>query len=497
IDRSHEISTVVRVVERSGIRPLLGIRAKLQTRGVGRWAESGGSLSKFGLSTREMMRAVTQLRDHALLDSLQLLHFHMGSQVPSIRVFKEALREASRIYVELAKLGAPMRYLDTGGGLAVDYDGSNTNFHSSMNYSIQEYANDVVSAIQETCDKEGVEHPILLSESGRALVAHHAVLVFDVLDRNTITASDPAAPAKDSADVVRHLYETWQAIQRRNLLEPYHDAISLRDEAQQLFSLGFLDLEGRAQAERLFFCCCTRISRLLARAPRVPEELEGLERALADTYFCNFSVFQSMPDSWAVNQLFPILPIHRLAERPSRKGVLVDLTCDSDGKIDQFVDLHDVRDVLDLHEPNGKPYYLGAFLVGAYQEILGDLHNLFGDTNAIHVSVEDGGYRIDHVVTGDTVSEVLSYVEFDRRDLVAKVRQACEAAVRAGKMTTRETRTLLRRYEEGLNGYTYLVTDDAAPPTAPEATRRSDSSTSGANPGTPPPCTQSPAHPDA
>jgi len=501
VDRSHEIGTIIRVSGRSGIRPLLGIRAKLQTRGVGRWAESGGSLSKFGLSTREMMQAVEQLSDAGLLESLQLLHFHMGSQVPSIRVFKEALREAARLFVELANLGAPMRYLDAGGGLAVDYDGSNTNFHSSMNYSIQEYANDIVAALLETCDRAGVEHPIILTESGRALVAHHAVLVFDVLDRNEIAVGDPEEPPGDAPDVVKSLYYTWSSIDRRRMLEPYHDAISLRDEAQQLFNLGFLDLEGRAQAERLFFCCATRLRDLIASEPRVPEELHGLQRALADTYFCNFSVFQSMPDSWAVGQLFPIVPIHRLEQRPTRKGVLVDLTCDSDGKIDQFVDLHDVRNVLDLHAADGKPYYLGAFLVGAYQEILGDLHNLFGDTNAIHVSVSDQGYKIEHVVVGDTVSEVLGYVEFDRRDLVGKVRTACEAAVRDGRMTARETRTLLRRYEEGLNGYTYLVTDDdetdAGPPQASEATPRSGSSASDARPETPPTRTGSGARPDA
>ena len=428
----------------------------------GRWAESGGSLSKFGLSSRELMEAVARLREHEMLDCLQLLHFHMGSQVPSIRVFQEALREVSRVFVELAGLGAPMRYLDVGGGLAVDYDGSNTNFHSSMNYSVQEYANDVVAEIAAACNKAGVPHPTLISESGRALVAHHAVLVFDVLDRHeNVAATEPGEPSEDAAEVVKKLYETYRTVQRRQLLEPYHDAISLRDEAQQLFNLGFLDLEGRAQAEQLFFAICTKLQKLLRRAPRVPEELEGLDRALADTYYCNFSVFQSMPDSWAVDQLFPILPIHRLDERPTRSAVLVDLTCDSDGRIDQFVDLHDVKDVLELHPLQGKPYYLGAFLVGAYQEILGDLHNLFGDTNAVHVSIDGDGYRIDHVVQGDTVSEVLGYVEFDRRDLVRKVRQACEQAVRAGTMTPRDTRALLQRYEEGLNGYTYLVKDEA------------------------------------
>ncbi|MEM8884906.1 MAG: biosynthetic arginine decarboxylase [Planctomycetota bacterium] len=499
VDRFQEIEGVIRVAQRTGIRPTIGVRAKLQTRGVGRWAESGGSLSKFGLSTREMMKAVAQLKEHDLLDSLQLLHFHMGSQVPSIRVFKDALREASRIYVELAQLGAPMRYIDVGGGLAVDYDGSNTNFHSSMNYSVQEYANDVVAAVQEACDKAEVAHPTILSESGRALVAHHSVLVFDVLDRHEQVVREPEPPAEDAHDVVKNLYETWSSIKKARLLEPYHDAISLRDEAYQLFNLGFLDLEGRAQAERLFFCCCTRLRKMLQRIDRVPEELEGLERALADTYYCNFSVFQSMPDAWAVDQLFPIMPIHRLGERPTRKGILVDLTCDSDGKIDKFVDLHDVKDVLDLHAPDGEPYYLGAFLVGAYQEILGDLHNLFGDTNAIHVSVDDaGGYTIDHVVIGDTVGEVLGFVEFDPRDLLRRVRKSCDRAVRAGTMTARETRTLLRRYEEGLNGYTYLTPDDPTASTpVSESSRRTDTPATDAYRETPPPRTQSPAHPDA
>jgi len=500
-DRFLELSTIIRVARRHEIRPVIGVRAKLQTRGAGRWAESGGSLSKFGLSTREMMQAVSLLREHDMLDSLQLLHFHMGSQVPSIRLLKEALREASRLFVELHRLGAPMRYFDAGGGLAVDYDGSNTNFHSSMNYSVREYANDVVASIGEACDKAECPDPIILTESGRALVAHHSVLVFDVLDRSEISRdSDIPAPAEDAHAVVHSLYETLQSIQVRNLLEPYHDAIQLRDEAQQHFNLGYLDLEGRAAAEQLFFACCKRIQKLLERVPRVPEELEGLERALADVYYCNFSVFQSMPDSWAVGQLFPIVPLQRLHKRPTRKAVLVDLTCDSDGKVDQFVDLHDVRNVIDLHEPDGSPYYLGVFLIGAYQEILGDLHNLFGDTNAIHIAVDGDCYRIDHVVAGDTVAQVLDYVEFDRRDLLRGVRRACEAAVRSGRMSPEETRILLRRYEEGLNAYTYLVSDDAngaAPSPASEATSRSDSATTDAYPGTPPPRRGSPAHPDA
>jgi arginine decarboxylase len=505
-DRYHEFETIIRVAGRHGICPAIGVRARLQTRGAGRWAEGGGSISKFGLSTREIMRAVALLRENDMLDSLQLLHFHMGSQVPSIRILKDALREASRIFVELHRLGAPMRYFDAGGGLAIDYDGSNTNFHSSRNYSVREYANDVVASIGEACEKADCPDPVIITESGRALVAHHSVLVFDVLDRNEIATTGDLEPPPESAhEVVKSLHETFCSIQIRNLLEPYHDAIQLREEAQQHFNLGYLDLEGRAQAERLFFACCGRIQKLLTRVPRVPEELEGLERALADTYYCNFSVFQSMPDSWAVGQLFPIMPVHRLAQRPSRKAVLVDLTCDSDGKVDQFVDLHDVRKVIDLHVPGDDPYYLGVFLVGAYQEILGDLHNLFGDTNAIHVTVDDTGdgpgYRIDHVVVGDTVAQVLDYVEFDRRDLLRNVRRACENAARAGRMTLEETRALLRRYEEGLNAYTYLVAEgDGAtpePPRVSESKRRSDSSPSDEFRETPAPRAESPMHPDA
>jgi len=457
IDRFREIEMIVRVAREHGIRPNLGVRAKLQTRGAGRWAETGGSRSKFGLSAREIVQAIDLLRQEEMLDCLQLLHFHIGSQVPSIRIVKDALREASRIFVELHALGAPMRYLDVGGGLAVDYDGSNTNFHSSMNYSVQEYANDVVAAISEACRARDVPEPHIVTECGRALVAHHALLVFDVLGTSEVAVQEPPRPPvkKDHA-VVHSLFEIWESISRRNLLEPYHDAIQRRDEAIQLFELGYLDLEGRARAEKLFFACCTKLQKLLREITRVPEELLVLEKALADTYFCNFSVFQSLPDSWAVDQLFPIMPIHRLAQRPERQATLADLTCDSDGRVDSFIDLHDVRKVIDLHSPNGKPYYIGVFLVGAYQEILGDLHNLFGDTNAIYVALADDRYRIEHVEGGDTVTDVLGYVEFDKRDLLQRVRKACEDGLWGKRITSEETALLLRRYEEGLNSYTYL-----------------------------------------
>ncbi len=465
IDRFHELEMILRVARRHGIRPNLGVRAKLQARGAGRWAESGGSKSKFGLTTREIMRTVEILEREGMLDCLQLLHFHIGSQIPSIRIVKDALREASRVFVELKLLGANMLYVDVGGGLGVDYDGSNTDFHSSMNYTIQEYSNDVVAAIAEACNARDLPHPMIVSESGRALVAHHAVMVFDVVDTNEVTVTDdPDKPGEEDHEIVHKLYDTWAIISRRSLLEPYHDAVQIRDEANQLFTLGFLDLEGRARAEHLFFACCTKIHRLVGELTRVPEELKGLEKALADTYYCNFSVFQSMPDSWAVDQLFPIMPIHRLNERPIRQATLADLTCDSDGKVDAFIDLHDVKRTLDLHPTNGGPYYMGVFLIGAYQEILGDLHNLFGDTNAIHVALDGDRYRIEHVVTGDTIAEVLDYVEFDKRDLLRSVRRSCEEAIWQGRITREETALLLKRYEEGLNAYTYLTAGTPVPP---------------------------------
>jgi len=465
LDRFQELDTVLRMAREHGIRPRIGVRTKLYTRGSGHWAETGGSRSKFGLSSTEVVQAIGRLREEGMLDCLQLLHFHIGSQVPAIRIIKEALREASRVFVELHALGADMKYLDVGGGLAVDYDGSNTNFHSSMNYSVQEYANDVVAAISEACEARGVPEPAIVTEAGRALVAHHAVLVFDVLGTAEVAVEgEPARPGEKDHAVVRELYATWESISRRNLLEPFHDAVEYRDEANQLFALGYLDLSARARAEELFHACCTRLRRVTKDLPRVPEELEVLEKALADTYYCNFSVFQSLPDSWAVEQLFPVMPIHRLNERPTRQATLADLTCDSDGKVDSFIDIHDVRDVLDLHGPNGAPYYLAVFLVGAYQEVLGDLHNLFGDTNDIDIELAGDRYRVSHVEIGDTVSEVLGYMEFDRRNLMQRVRKACEDGLLKKTITPEETALLLKRYDEGLSSYTYLTRQPAREP---------------------------------
>jgi arginine decarboxylase len=459
IDRYRELAPLLVVAERLGVRPHIGVRAKLTTRGAGKWMESTGDRSKFGLTATEMVLLVDQLRERGMLDCLELVHFHIGSQISAVRAIKDAMKEASRVYVELARAGAGLRFLDVGGGLGVDYDGSSTNWPSSVNYTMQEYANDVVAAIQEVCDEYDVVHPDIISESGRALVAHHSVLVFDVLDVDRVLPGlVPPAEGEDEQEhaVIQGLAETWRSVSRKNFQEAYHDALQLKEEATGLFNMGLLDLRGRARVEQLFWGCCEAILKIIRDLEYVPDDLEGLEKGLADTYYCNFSVFQSAPDHWAVKQLFPTLPIHRLGERPSRRGVIADLTCDSDGKVDQFIDLRDVKHCLELHAENGRPYYLGMFLIGAYQEILGDLHNLFGDSNAVHVSLHDDGYRIDHVVEGDTVTDVLGYVEFRRYDLVQRMREATEAAVRERQLTLEEAALLNRRYDEGLRGYTYL-----------------------------------------
>jgi len=458
VDRFTEIDLIVKTSRELGIRPRIGMRARLTTKGAGKWVESTGDRSKFGLSAVEIMEAVERLRGEDMLDCLELLHFHIGSQITAIRAHKDALREASRIFVELHGLGARLKVVDVGGGLGVDYDGSQTNFHSSMNYSVQEYANDVVAHIQEACDAQGVPHPDIVTESGRSMVAHHSVLIFDVLGTNEMLTGKPAEPvAPEDPKVLQDLWEVWSTISRKNVQEAYHDALQLKEEAGTLFSLGHLDLRARAKVERLFWDCCDKILRIVRDLPYVPEDLEDLEKDLADTYYGNFSVFQSVPDHWAVKQLFPVMPIHRLDERPTRRGIFADLTCDSDGKIDQFIDQRDVKDTLELHAANGQPYYIGVFLVGAYQEILGDLHNLFGDTDAVHVRLdEDGSYNVHHVVEGDAVDEVLSYVQYDKRELIEKVRRTIEAALRAGSITLEESARLRKRYEQGLQEYTYL-----------------------------------------
>jgi arginine decarboxylase len=458
IDRFHEIDLVMKTSRELGIRPHLGMRARLNTRGAGKWVESTGDRSKFGLTAVEIVDAVERLRAEDMLDCLELLHFHIGSQITAIRAHKDARAEASRIFVGLHEMGARPRLLDVGGGLGVDYDGSNTNFHSSMNYSVQEYANDVVAYLHGACEEAGIPQPDIVTEAGRAMVAHHSVLVFDVLGVNEVLSGKRPEPvAEDDPKVLRELWEVWSSISRKNVQEAWHDALQNKEEAATLFSLGYLDLRARARVERLFWSCCEKILRVVRDLDHVPEDLEDLEKGLADTYYGNFSVFQSAPDHWAVKQLFPVVPIHRLDERPTRRGVFADLTCDSDGKIDQFIDPHDVRDVLDLHPWTGAPYYIGVFLVGAYQEILGDLHNLFGDTDAVHVRLaDDGSPIVEHVVEGDTVEDVLAYVAYDRKTLVEKVRRTIEEALRAGRMSLEESARLRKRYEQGLSEYTYL-----------------------------------------
>jgi arginine decarboxylase len=463
VEKLSELDVIEQCARKTGVKPRIGVRARLSTRGAGRWQESAGDRAKFGLSTREILEAVAYMKEKDLLGSFELLHFHLGSQISAIRSVKNALREAGRIYVELAKAGAQLKYLDVGGGLGVDYDGSQTNFASSINYTMQEYANDIVYGMMEVCDAEEVPHPTIVTESGRAVVAHHAVLVVNMLGASEFNFGRlPEVPPDEEAPaVLRNLYDTYREVSRKNFLEAYHDALDAKEESLTLFTLGHLSLEQRVTCEDLFWGICQKVLKIVREMDKgVPEELEGLERQLSDTYFCNFSMFQSLPDSWAIDQLFPIMPLHRLAEEPSRRAVLADITCDSDGKIDHFIDRHDIKNVLELHPLNGEDYYVGIFMVGAYQEILGDLHNLFGDTNTLHISLgEGGGYHIEHVVTGDTVTDVLKYVSYHRDDLVARLRRFSEIALRQSRISLEESRALLRMYEEGLSGYTYLERD--------------------------------------
>ncbi len=401
-------------------------------------------------------------------DCLKLLHFHLGSQITHIRIIKGALNEAARVYCELAKQGAGLEFMDVGGGLGVDYDGSQTNFESSMNYTLQEYANDVVYHIQQVCDEVGVKHPTIISESGRAISAYHSMLIFNVL--GTLDFGEEKIPVEVKDDFEQplvDLIEAYHGVTQRNALETYHDAQQALDMAMNLFSGGYLSLEQRSHAENLYFAICEKIHKLCQGMADVPEELQALEEMLSDTYFCNFSLFQSIPDSWAIKQLFPVMPIHRLNERPVNHAVLSDITCDSDGKMDQFIDRRDVKKTIMLHKFNGEPYYLGVFLVGAYQEILGDLHNLFGDTHAVHISLGENGIdhtegaRVEHIIKGDTVREVLKYVEFDPEALMGKLRRDVEAAINAGRMQDPQAGRLLRFYEEALMGYTYLEDPNA------------------------------------
>jgi arginine decarboxylase len=458
VEKYTELGLILEYAEKVGVRPQIGMRVKLAARGSGRWQNSGGYRSKFGLTVTEILRGLEELKARGMEDCFKLLHFHLGSQIPNIRIVKGALVEASRIYTELHKAGAGLEYMDVGGGLGVDYDGSQTNFESSMNYTLQEYANDVVFHIQTICDEAKVPHPTIVSESGRAIAAYHSLLVFNVLGVSEFGEEQTPVEASDDLEQpVIDLIETLKNLNARNALESYHDAQAALDMAMNLFAAGYLSLEQRCHCENLYWAISVKLQKLVSAMDDVPEDLQNLDEMLSDTYFCNFSLFQSIPDSWAIGQLFPVMPIHRLNERPSQYAVLGDITCDSDGKIDTFIDRRDVKKTLPLHSLKDEPYLLGVFLIGAYQEILGDLHNLFGDTHAVHVSLNDKQEVVlDAVIKGDTVKEVLDYVEFDVEHLIGKMRMDVETAVREGRLDYLESGRLLRFYEEGLHGYTYL-----------------------------------------
>ncbi len=473
IEQIEEVAMAIDASRSLGIKPILGVRAKLSSRGTGHWGCSTGDRAKFGLTVPEIITAVDQLRDADMLDCLQLLHFHIGSQISSIGVIKDAIREAARIYVELASLGAKMQYLDVGGGLGVDYDGSKTNFYASKNYNMQNYANDVVAEIRDACREKELKMPTIISESGRAIASHQSVLVFNVLGTSDIPVDCPEPAHEDEHLIIRNLWETYTSISNDNYQESYHDAEKFKEVAISQFEYGSMSLRERARAELLYWACCGKILHIVRQLREqedyVPDDLEDLEKIMASIYYVNLSVFQSAPDSWAIDQLFPIMPIHRLDEEPTCRATLADLTCDSDGKIDKFIDLTDIKSVLELHpltyppqdnthqSTSPDPYYLAMFLNGAYQEIMGNLHNLFGDTNTVHIKLTPDGYRIEHVVKGDTMTEVLSYVQYDSEDLIESIRQQSEQALAAKRITLEEAQLLLQTYESSLRGYTYLA----------------------------------------
>lgn len=459
IEKMNELKLIAKVAKRLNIKPNLGIRIKLSSSGSGKWEDSGGDVSKFGLTSSELLEALDFLERKDLKDCLRLVHFHIGSQVTKIRRIKIALREASQFYVELHKLGFNIDFVDIGGGLGVDYDGTrSSSSESSVNYSIQEYVNDAVATMVDASDKNGIAHPNVITESGRSLTAHHSVLIFEVKE----TASTPKWDeneelTEDAHELVKELYMLWDQLNQPRMLETWHDAQQIREEALDRFTLGLLDLKTRAQVERLFWSIAKDIHQMTNELKHVPEELLSLPKLLSDKYFCNFSLFQSLPDSWAIDQIFPIIPIQRLDEKPDRSATLQDITCDSDGKIDNFISTRNLSYYLPVHSLKPKEsYYIGVFLVGAYQEILGDLHNLFGDTNAVHVSVNSKGYTIDQIIDGETVAEVLDYVQYNSKKLVRTVETWVTASVKAGVITTEEGKEFLSNYRSGLYGYTYL-----------------------------------------
>lgn len=459
VEKLNELPVITRIAKKLKVKPNIGIRIKLSSSGSGKWEESGGDGSKFGLNSSELLEALDFLEKNNMKDTLRLIHFHIGSQVTKIRRIKTALREAANFYVELHKLGYFVKFVDIGGGLGVDYDGTRSSFsESSVNYSIQEYVNDSVSTMVDAANKAGIPHPNIITESGRSLTAHHSVLIFEVLETAGLPEwQDDEEISDDDHELVKELYSMWERLSQTGMLETWHDAQQIREEALDLFSLGLLSLKTRAQVERLYFSILRDVSDLAGSSKHAAPELKQLHKLLPDKYFCNFSLFQSLPDSWAIDQIFPIMPIHRLDTKPDKMGTLQDITCDSDGKIDNFMIKGHHSSYLPLHNlKKDESYYLGVFLVGAYQEILGDLHNLFGDTNAIHVSVDKNSYKIEQTIDGESVAEVLEYVQYNPKKMVRAVESWVTSCVKEGTITVEEGKEFLSNYRSGLYGYTYL-----------------------------------------
>lgn len=459
VEKLNELEIIAKAAKKLNVRPNLGIRIKLASSGSGKWEESGGDASKFGLTSSELLKALEILDKKDMKDCLRLIHFHIGSQITKIRRIQTALREASQFYIQLHKMGYNVDFVDCGGGLGVDYDGTRSpNSESSVNYSIQEYVNDCIYTFVEAANRNGIQHPNIITESGRSLSAHHSVLVIDVLETASLPEMDEEFEPNDASHpLVKDLYDIWDNLNPRTMLEDWHDAEQIRDEALDLFSHGIVDLQTRAEIERMYWSVCREINSLAKSLKHTPEELKNLDKILADKYFCNFSLFQSLPDAWAVDQLFPIVPLQRLNERPTRSATLQDITCDSDGKITNFVTNRNISHILPVHTlRKNEPYYLGVFLVGAYQEILGDMHNLFGDTNAAHITVKDGRYHIDQIFDGETVEEVLNYVQYNPKKLVRQLEVWVTKSVKQGKISLEEGKEFLSNYRSGLYGYTYL-----------------------------------------
>jgi len=459
IEKLNELEIIAKAAKKLNVKPNLGIRIKLVSSGSGKWEESGGDASKFGLTSSELLEALRILDEKGLHNCLRLIHFHIGSQITKIRRIQTALREAAQFYINLHKMGYNVDFVDCGGGLGVDYDGTRSpSSESSVNYTIQEYVNDCVYTFVDAANKNNIQHPNIITESGRSLAAHHSVLVIDVLETASLPRmSEEFEPTETDHQLVKDLYEIWDNLNPRSILEDWHDAEQIREEALDLFAHGIVDLKTRAEIEGMYWSICREINTLTKQLKHVPEELRKMDKLLADKYFCNFSLFQSLPDSWAIDQLFPILPIQRLDERPTRNATLQDITCDSDGKIANFVTNRHISHVLPVHQlKKTEQYYLGVFLVGAYQEILGDMHNLFGDTNAVHISVKDGRYHIDQIIDGETVEEVLDYVQYNPKKLVRQLEIWVAKSVKAGKISLEEGKEFLSNYRSGLYGYTYL-----------------------------------------